>query len=169
MIVVISDSTRNLIQSYLGSTELPAPTGINDTYLRNWLLILPVSIMISHINKKWEMGKSYLIWYGKTWVASCELRVESLKARVESIKARVKIQKCEFRSTSYEFKSKSYEFKFTSCKFKSTSYEFKSTSYEFRSTSYEFIFTSYEFKSTSSRIVKSMKTKINSLQVFTRN
>ena len=93
---------------------------------------------------------------------SSELWVESLKERVES-------QKCKFRSTSYEFKSKSYEFKFTSYKFKSTSYEFKSTSYEFRSTSYEFIFTSYEFKSTSSRIVRSMKTEINSLQVFTRS
>ena len=70
------------------------------------------------------------------------------KLRVENLKARVKIQKCEFKLTSYEFKS--------------TSYEFKSMSYEFKPTS-------YEFKSTSSRIIKSMKTQVNSLQFFTRN
>ena len=55
--------------------------------------------------------------------------------RVESLKAGVEIQQWEFRSTSYEFKS--------------TSYEFKSTG--------------YEFKSTSLRIIKSMKTQVNSL------
>ena len=68
--------------------------------------------------------------------------------RVESLKARVKIQKCEFKSTSYEFKS--------------TSYEFESTSYEFKSTS-------YEFESTSSKVIKSMKIQVNSLQIYTRN
>ena len=67
-------------------------------------------------------------------VSSYELRVESWKARVESLKARVEIQKCEFKSTSYEFES--------------TSYEFETTSYEFEST----------------RIVKSMKTQVNSLK-----
>ena len=84
-----------------------------------------------------------------------ELRIASYELRVESLKARVEIQKCEFKSTSYEFKSTSYEFE-------STSYEFKSTSYEFESTSYEFEFTSYEFEST--RIIKSMKTQVNSLK-----
>ena len=82
-----------------------------------------------------------ILWYGKTrvtsyelQVASYELRIESLKARVESLKARVEIQKCEFESTSYEFES--------------TSHEFESTSYEFEST----------------RIIKSMKTQVNSLK-----
>ena len=88
-------------------------------------------------------------WYGKTRVTSCELRVKSLKARVESLKARVEIQKYELKSTSYKFKSMSYVFKSTSYKFKSTSCEFKSTS--------------YEFKSTRSRIIKSIKTQVNSL------
>ena len=59
--------------------------------------------------------------------------------------------------TIYEFKSKCYKFKSTCCKFKSTSYEFKSASYEFK-------FISYEFKSTTSRIIKSMKTHVNSLK-----
>ena len=59
--------------------------------------------------------------------------------------------------TIYEFKSKCYKFKSTSCKFKSTRYEFKSASYEFK-------FISYEFKSTTSRIIKSMKTHVNSLK-----
>ena len=89
-------------------------------------------------------------WYGKTRVTSYELRatsyelrveslkvrVESLKVRVESLKARVEIQKCEFKSTSYELKS----------------------------TSYGFASTSYEFESTSSRIIKLMKTQVNSLK-----
>ena len=84
-----------------------------------------------------------------------ELRVTSFEftiyeLQVESLKVRAKIQKCEFKSTSYQFKS--------------TSYEFKSTSYEFKSTSYEFKFTIYKFKATSSRIIKSMKTQVNSLK-----
>ena len=95
-------------------------------------------------------------------VTSYELRVESLKARVDNLKALVEIQNCEFRSTSYEFKSTSY-------KFKPTSNEFKSTSYEFKSTSYEFKFTSYRFKSPDSRVIKSMKTQVNSLWFFTRD
>ena len=103
----------------------------------------------------WTMLDNVKIWYGKTRVTSCELQVESLKARVESLKTQVKIQKCEFQSTSYEFQFKSYEFK-------STSYEFNCTSYEFRSTS-------YEFKLTSPRIIKSMKTQVNSFQISTRN
>ena len=76
------------------------------------------------------------LWYGKKRVMSYELRVASYKLRVESLKARVEIQKCEFKSTSYEFKS--------------TSYEFESTSHEFEST----------------RIIKSMKTQVNSLKSF---
>ena len=102
------------------------------------------------------------LWYGKTRVTSYDLRVESLKARV-------KIQKCEFKSASYELKSTSYEFKSTSYEFKSTSYEFKSSFCEFKFTIYEFQFMSYEFKSTNSRIIKSIKTQVNSLQFFTRN
>ena len=65
---------------------------------------------------------------------------------------------------SYKFKSTSYEFKSTSSEFKFTNYEFKSTSYEFTSTSSEFKSTSYEFKFTNSRIIKSMKTQVNSLK-----
>ena len=87
-------------------------------------------------------------------VTSYELRVKSLKARVESLKARVEIEK---------FKSKS-----SSCEFKSTRYELKSTRYELKSTSYKFKSTGLEFKSTSSssnpRIIKSMKTQVNSLK-----
>ena len=60
---------------------------------------------------------------------------------VESLKARVESLKARV--------------KIQKCEFKSTSYEFKSTS--------------YEFKSTSSRIIKSMKTQVNSLQIYTRN
>ena len=74
---------------------------------------------------------SPMIWYGKTWVTSGELRVTS-----ESLKVRVDIQKSEFISKSYEFKS---------------------TSNEFVSTSYDFKFTTHEFKSTSSRISKPTK------------
>ena len=103
------------------------------------------------------------LWYGKIRVTTHELRVTSYKLRVESLKARVKIQKCEFKSTSYEFKSTSYEFKPTSYEFESTSYEFKSTSYKFKPTSYEFQSMIYELKSTSSRIIKWMKTQVNSL------
>ena len=103
-----------------------------------------------------------LLWYGQTRITSYELRVKSLKARVDRLKARVKIPKSLFRFKSYEFKSTNYEFK-------STSYEFKSTSYEFKSTSYELKLTSYEFKCSSPRIIKSMKTQVNSLQIFTRN
>ena len=40
---------------------------------------------------------------------------------------------------------------------------------EFKFTSYEFKSTSYEFKSTNSKIVKSMKTQVDRLQIFTRN
>ena len=74
-------------------------------------------------------------------VTSYELRVQSLKVRVEILKARIKVQKCELKSTSY--------------KFKSTSYEIKPTS--------------YQYKSTNSRIIKSMKTQVSSLQLYTRN
>ena len=73
-------------------------------------------------------------------------RVTSSNSRVTSSNPRV--TSTDF--TIYEFKSKCYQFKSTSCKFKSTSYEFKSTS--------------YEFKSTTSRIIKSMKTHVNSLK-----
>ena len=94
-------------------------------------------------------------------VTSYELRVKSLKARVESLKARVEIEKFKSKSSSYEFKSTRYELK-------STRYELKSTSYKFKSTSYEFKSTGLEFKSTSSssnpRIIKSMKTQVNSLK-----
>ena len=83
-------------------------------------------------------------------VTGYELRVTSYQLRVERLKPRVEIQKREFKSTSYEFESTSYEFESTSYKFKSTSYEFKSTS--------------YEFQSTRSRIIKSMKTEVNSLK-----
>ena len=40
---------------------------------------------------------------------------------------------------------------------------------EFKSTSYEFKFACYEFTFTSLRIIKSMKTRVNSLQISTRN
>ena len=63
---------------------------------------------------------------------------------------KVTLWESKTRVTSYEFKSMSY-------KFKSTSHEFKSTNYDFKSTI-------YEFKSTSSRIIKSMKTRVNSLK-----
>ena len=119
---------------------------------------------------------SYLIAYSfrdiakhelELWVASYELRAESLKAQVEVQKCEFKSTSYKFESTSYEFESTSYELKFTSYEFNSTSYEFKSTSYEFKSTSneikstsyefkstsYEFESTSYEFESTSSRII----------------
>ena len=81
-------------------------------------------------------------------VISYELRVEILKARVESTSY-------EFESTSYKFKSRSYEFK-------SLSYEFESTSYELKSTSYELKPPIFEVEST--RIIKSMKTQVNSLK-----
>ena len=90
-------------------------------------------------------------------VTSYELRDENLKARVECLKTRVKIQKYEFKSTSYKFKPTSYKLKSTSSEFKYRICEFKSTIYEFKSTS-------YDFKSTSSRIIKSMKTQVNSLE-----
>ena len=85
------------------------------------------------------------------------------------IKHELRVRSYALKSTSYEFKPMIYELKSTSYEFKFTSYEFKSTSYEFKSTNYEFKSTSYEFKSTSSRIIKSMKTQINSLQIFTAN
>ena len=73
----------------------------------------------------------------------------------------------KIKSTSWKLKSTSWNSKVrvktTSYKFKSTSYLFKSVSYEFKSTSYEFNSTSYKFKSTRSRIIKSMKTQVNSL------
>ena len=94
-------------------------------------------------------------WYGKTRVTSFELRVESLKARVEGLKARVEIQKCVFKSTSYEFESTSYELESTNYAFESPSCELESTSYEFKSTSYGFEFT---------RIIKLMKTQVNSFK-----
>ena len=68
-------------------------------------------------------------------------RVMSYELRVESLKARVTSLKAWV--------------KIQKCEFKFTSYEFKSTS--------------YEFKSTSSRIIKLIKTKVNSHQIFTRN
>ena len=71
-----------------------------------------------------------------------ELGLESLWAWVEGLKARVEIQKWEFKSTGYELKY---------------------THYEFKSTSYELKFTSYEFKSTKLRIIKSVKTQVNTL------
>ena len=84
-----------------------------------------------------------------------ELPVTSCKLRVENLRARIETQKYDFKSTSYEFKC--------------TSYEFKSTSYEFKPTTYEFKSRSYELKPTSLIIMKLMKTKVNSLQFFTRN
>ena len=90
---------------------------------------------------------------------SCQLRVRSYELRVESL---VEIQKCEFKSMSCEFISTSYEYESTCYEFESTSYEFESTSYEFKSISYEFQSTSHEFEST--RIIKSMKTQVNSLK-----
>ena len=61
------------------------------------------------------------------------------------------IQKCEFKFSSYEFRSTSCEFQSMSCEFESMSYESKSTS--------------DEPKSTSSRIIKSTKTQVNSLEI----
>ena len=121
---------------------------------------LRLSVKRANIKMSRKSSKLLLSWYSKTRVtsyefSSCELRVESLKAWDESLKAQVKIQKCEFKSTSYEFES--------------TSYEFEYTSYEFEYTSYKFESTSYEFESTCSRIIKSMKTHVNSLQIYTRN
>ena len=57
-----------------------------------------------------------------------------------------------WENTSYELRAESLKARveIQKCEFKSTSYEFKSTS--------------YEFKSTISRIIKSMKTQVNSLK-----
>ena len=126
-----------------------------------------------------EINNIEEIWQNTSYrlrVTSCELRVTSWKLKCTSWELKSTSKNSKFKSTSYEFKSTSYEFNFmsyefksTSCEFKSTSYEFKITSYEFKITSYQFKFTSYEFKSTSLRIIKSMKTQVNSLQIFTRN
>ena len=105
-------------------------------------------------------------------VASYELLVTrwKLNNRGWNSKVQVQIFKSELRVQIHKFKFTSYELNFTSCEFKPTSYEFKSTSYEFKFTSYKlksmnyhFKFTIYEFKSTRSRIIKSMKTQVNSL------
>ena len=87
-------------------------------------------------------------------ITSSELRVKNLKARVEIKKFESKSSSCEFKPTRSELKSTRYEFKSTSYKFKSTSYEFKSTCLEFKSTS----------SSSNPRIIKSMKTQVNSLK-----
>ena len=54
------------------------------------------------------------------------------------------------------------QFESTSDESESISYKFKSTSYDFEPTSYEFESTSHEFEST--RIIKPMKTQVNSLR-----
>ena len=64
-----------------------------------------------------------------------ELRVTSCELQVESLKARIRSLKAQVKLQNCEFQCTSYELKSTSCK----------------------------FKFTSSRIIKSMKTQVNSL------
>ena len=59
-----------------------------------------------------------------------------------------------------------HELRVDSLKARVQIHEFQFTSYEFKYTGYEFRSTSYEFKSTSSRIIKSMKTQVNTLNIF---
>ena len=120
-------------------------------------------------------------WKNKTRVTSYEFKSTSYEFKSTSYEFKstsyefkstsyeFKFTSDQFRSTSYEFKFTSYQFKPTSYEFKFTSYQFKLTSYQFKSTSYEFKLTSYQFKSTSLRIIKSMKTELNNIQIFTRN
>ena len=131
----------------------------------NFVKKVPLKVSLIESSRRWfkqstnfNQGEfSFTLTLSPLYIPLLARDMVKHELRVESLKARVEIQKYEFESTSYEFESTSYEFE-------STSYEFESTSYEFKSTSYEFKSTSYEFKSTSSRIIKSMKTQVNSLK-----
>ena len=96
----------------------------------------------------------------KLRVVSYELLVTSWKLKSTSWNWKVRVQIHELRVKLYELRVQTHEFRV-----QSTSYKFKYTTHVFKSTSYEFKSTSYVSKFTSSRIVSSMKTRVNSLKI----